>query len=106
MAKAQWFIGCGTEAVSTLQRNASRPTSNSQEVPSDLPQELPGRHELHGCTMGAGITAEDMITMQWTRPYLVAQIRFAEWTDDNRLRHAAFLGLRTDKAARDVVKET
>jgi|SRR5580765_3389051 len=52
MAKAQWFIGCGTEAVSTLQRNASRPTSISQEVPSDLLQELPGRHELHGCTMG------------------------------------------------------
>ena len=55
---------------------------------------------------GAGITADDMTTMQWTRPNLVAQIRFAEWTEDNRLRHAAFLGVRTDKAARDVVKET
>jgi len=43
--------------------------------------------------------------MQWTRPYLVAQLRFTEWTEDGRLRHAAFLGLRTDKAARDVVKE-
>jgi len=54
---------------------------------------------------GAGITADEMTTLQWTKPHLVAQIRFAEWTDDNRLRHAAFLGLRTDKAARDVMKE-
>ncbi len=55
---------------------------------------------------GAGITAGEMTTMQWTRPNLVAQIRFAEWTEDSRLRHAGFLGLRTDKAALDVVKET
>ena len=54
---------------------------------------------------GAGIPADEMTTIQWTTPSLVAQIRFAEWTEDSRLRHAAFLGLRTDKAARDVVKE-
>jgi len=46
-----------------------------------------------------------MREMQWTRPELVAQIRFTEWTADNRLRHAAFLGLRFDKAAREVRRE-
>ena len=41
----------------------------------------------------------------WVKPDLVAQIGFTEWTDDGKLRHPRFLGLRTDKAARDVVRE-
>src|SRR5579862_1226715 len=36
---------------------------------------------------------------RWTRPELVAQIGFAEWTSDGRLRQARFLGLRDDKPA-------
>jgi bifunctional non-homologous end joining protein LigD len=54
---------------------------------------------------GGGITAEQMREMRWTRPELVAQIRFTEWTADHRLRHAAFLGLRFDKTAREVGRE-
>jgi bifunctional non-homologous end joining protein LigD len=46
-----------------------------------------------------------MAKMQWTKPEVVAQIRFVEWTADNRLRHAAFLGLRFDKAAGEVQRE-
>jgi DNA ligase D-like protein (predicted ligase) len=41
----------------------------------------------------------------WTRPVLVAQIGFAEWTNDGRLRQPRFLGLRDDKGAPDVVRE-
>jgi ATP-dependent DNA ligase len=41
----------------------------------------------------------------WTRPELVAQIGFAEWTRDGRLRQPRFLGLRDDKHAREVVRE-
>ena len=41
----------------------------------------------------------------WVRPDLVAQIGFTEWTRDGKLRHPRFLGLRTDKAATDVVRE-
>jgi len=33
----------------------------------------------------------------WVRPKLVAQIAYAEWTADDKLRQPAFLGLRTDK---------
>jgi bifunctional non-homologous end joining protein LigD len=55
---------------------------------------------------GGGVTAEQMAGMQWVAPRLVAQIRFVEWTADGHLRHAAYLGLRTDKRARDVARET
>jgi bifunctional non-homologous end joining protein LigD len=41
----------------------------------------------------------------WVEPQLVAQVGFTEWTRDGRLRHPRFLGLRDDKAARDVVRE-
>ncbi|WP_448658408.1 DNA ligase D [Sphingomonas sp. CJ99] len=41
----------------------------------------------------------------WTRPELVAEIAFAEFTADGRVRHASFLGLRSDKPARDVRPE-
>jgi bifunctional non-homologous end joining protein LigD len=41
----------------------------------------------------------------WTRPELVAQIGFAEWTADGRLRQPRFLGLRDDKPPREVVRE-
>jgi bifunctional non-homologous end joining protein LigD len=41
----------------------------------------------------------------WTRPELVAQIGFAEWTTDGRLRQPRFLGLRDDKRPADVVRE-
>jgi DNA ligase D-like protein (predicted ligase) len=42
----------------------------------------------------------------WATPKLVCQVGFTEWTRDGRLRHPRFLGLRDDKAAADVVRET
>ena len=41
----------------------------------------------------------------WVRPELVAQIGFAEWTNDAQLRQPRFLGLRDDKDPADVVRE-
>jgi bifunctional non-homologous end joining protein LigD len=54
---------------------------------------------------GGGVTADEMREMQWVTPELVAQVRFVEWTAEGRLRHAAFLGLRPDKTAREVRRE-
>ena len=42
----------------------------------------------------------------WVRPELVAQIKFTEWTADHHLRHPVFIGLRDDKRAEDVVRES
>lgn len=41
----------------------------------------------------------------WIAPELVAQVQFAEWTDEGRLRHPAYLGLRDDKPATEVMRE-
>ena len=35
-------------------------------------------------------------TPHWVKPQLVAQVKFTEWTDEGRLRHPTYLGLRDD----------
>jgi bifunctional non-homologous end joining protein LigD len=41
----------------------------------------------------------------FTRPEVVCEIEFTEWTEDGRLRHPSFQGLREDKPARDVGRD-
>jgi bifunctional non-homologous end joining protein LigD len=41
--------------------------------------------------------------VQWVEPRLVAQVRFGEWTHDGHLRHPAYLGIREDKEAAEVI---
>ncbi len=52
-----------------------------------------------------GITPRMMQKMHWINPVLIAQIKFAEWTRDGKLRAPVFLGLREDKKAREVTRE-
>ncbi len=42
---------------------------------------------------------------KWVEPELVAQVKFAEFTSEGAIRHGVFLGLRGDKAAKDVQAE-
>lgn len=42
----------------------------------------------------------------WLEPALVAEIQFAEWTSENLLRQASFKGLRADKDAWAIRRET
>ena len=65
-----------------------RLTELRQEV-SPFHAELPARKVVH-----------------WVKPEMVVQIGFGEWTRDGRLRHPRFLGIRDDKRARQVVRET
>lgn len=41
----------------------------------------------------------------WLKPKLVCEVEFTEWTNDGKLRHPIFKGLRSDKAATKVVRE-
>ena len=43
---------------------------------------------------------------RFARPELVAEIEFTEWTGDGMLRHPSYKGLRDDKRAKDVVRES
>ena len=52
------------------------------------------------------LTTAGMKNFVWFKPELVVQIEFTEWKPDNHLRHAAFAGIRKDKKARDVARES
>lgn len=49
---------------------------------------------------------KDSRDIHWVNPALVGEVGFTEWTDDGKLRHPRFLGLRRDKKPKDVVRET
>src|SRR5438270_2818462 len=42
----------------------------------------------------------------WIKPELVCMVKFTSWTKDDRLRAPVFLGMRTEVAPEDVVRET
>jgi bifunctional non-homologous end joining protein LigD len=54
-------------------------------------------------TKGVGLPR---VRAHWVRPEIVVQVGFMEWTVNDKLRHPRLIGVRTDKAARDVVRET
>ncbi len=65
---------------------------------TDLPEKSGGRWRQ-------GITRAEMKRCHWVEPKLVCQVKFGEWTRDDRLRQPVFLGLREDKDASEVVRE-
>ena len=50
-------------------------------------------------------TGADARRAHWTKPALVAEVDFNEWTSDGVLRHPSFKGLREDKPAQEVRRE-
>ena len=46
------------------------------------------------------------IRAHWVRPEVVVQVAFIEWTVNGKLRHPRLLGVRIDKSAKEVVRET
>ena len=51
------------------------------------------------------IKVTDETVTTWVRPSLVAEVKFTEWTSKGELRPPVYLGLRSDKRAKDVVRE-
>ena len=54
-------------------------------------------------TKGVGLPR---VRAHWVKPEVVVQVGFMEWTVNNKLRHPRLIGVRTDKDARDVVRES
>lgn len=52
------------------------------------------------------LTADEARDLRYVRPERVAEVDFRAWTGDGLLRHAAFRGLREDKPATEIVRET
>jgi bifunctional non-homologous end joining protein LigD len=54
----------------------------------------------------APVPRADARGAHWVKPELVCEVAFAEFTSEGVVRHASFLGLRSDKKAAEVVEET
>lgn len=65
--------------------------------------DLPSKHRGQ---WNQGITPAVMHLCHWLKPVLVCQVKFAEWTRDGSLRQPVFLGLREDKKAIEVKRES
>jgi ATP-dependent DNA ligase len=46
------------------------------------------------------------LRVHWVKPEVVIQVGFMEWTGGGKLRHPRLIAIRTDKSAREVVRET
>jgi bifunctional non-homologous end joining protein LigD len=62
--------------------------------------------ELRSGRWGVGLTSEKMRQCRWVKPTLVGQFEYLEWTPDNHLRHARFIGLRDDKDPKEIRRES
>jgi bifunctional non-homologous end joining protein LigD len=62
--------------------------------------------ELRGSRYSPRITGPEIKKCHWVKPKMVCQLRFSEWTRDEKLRQPVFLGLRGDKDAGDVLRES
>ena len=65
----------------------------------NVPESSPGR-------WGQGCAAERMKSCVWVRPRMVVRCAFQEWAANDHLRRVSYVGVREDKDARQVVKET
>jgi len=54
-------------------------------------------------TAGKGLPK---LRVHWVKPSIVVQVSFIEWTKHDKLRHPRLIGVRFDKTAREVVRES
>lgn len=51
------------------------------------------------------VGAGEWRSIHWVKPELVCEVEFTEWTQDGRIRHPSFQGLREDKPATAIKQE-
>jgi ATP-dependent DNA ligase len=65
----------------------------------NVPEQSPGQ-------WGQELTAEKMKRCVWVRPRMVVRCSYQEWTANDHLRRVSYAGVREDRDAKEVVKET
>jgi bifunctional non-homologous end joining protein LigD len=70
----------------------------------ELTKELKARR-LGDSPFAKPLAASQRRGVTWVRPELVAEVEFAEWTDEGLLRQPSFQGLREDKLPKQVTRE-
>lgn len=99
--KGQWVyagqVGTGftQEVARELHSRLSRTETKTSRFP-ETPDVGKGRWGPRRATA---------LVPHWTRPELVCEVAFTEWTPEGTLRHPSFQGLRQDKDPREVIKE-
>jgi len=61
---------------------------------------------LRTSTSPFSVRVKDEAVTTWVKPKLVAEVRFTEWTSAGEMRHPVFIGLRDDKPAEAVMRES
>jgi bifunctional non-homologous end joining protein LigD len=89
-------LGTGWDAAAAADLKARLVKLQVPEPACKLPPG-PARNRWTGKAKGAE---------RWVQPQLVVEASFADWTPDHQIRHATFEGLRLDKPAREVVRES
>jgi bifunctional non-homologous end joining protein LigD len=80
-------------------------TGFSVAVAKDLFGKL-DRMQVQSSPFAKRLASEEARQVHFVRPEFVAEVEFRAWTADGHLRHASFRGLREDKPAREIVRET
>jgi len=88
-------VGTGWDSPQGRAMHAALSRIRTAAPPLDPGQVTPGRWSRRGPD-----------APQWVRPEMVVEVSFAEWTPEGRVRHATFKGVRGDKAAAEVVRES
>jgi bifunctional non-homologous end joining protein LigD len=71
-----------------------------------LTTELKRRERKTSCFDQGGPTGPKARLARWCRPDLICEVNWSEWTDQGTLRQPSFKGMRDDKDAREVVRES
>ncbi|HVK32703.1 MAG TPA: DNA ligase D [Burkholderiaceae bacterium] len=87
-------VGTGWDA-----RTAARLKAQLKKI--EVAQSPFGRQPLHPHRW----SARDRAAQRWVEPTLVAEVEFSDWTPEQQVRHAKFLGLRLDKDPASVRRE-
>jgi bifunctional non-homologous end joining protein LigD len=79
-------------------------TGFSEKLLQALSVEL-NKISVKACPFYNLLAVAEMKRRIWVKPSMVCEVKFTEWTRDDRLRQPVFLGIREDKNPGEVIRE-